>query len=990
MRKLCTLVLCFLVTASQLLAQTTTVTGKVTDDKGAPIEGASIIEKGAKSATTSKSDGTFSIKVKSVESVLTVSAIGFESQTASAKGNLKFQLVVDSKSLNEVVVTGYQSFQKRKYTGAAATVSGGEVSRQTFGSFDQALQGQASGVSVAANSGQPGANAVVRIRGNGSINGGNVPLYIMDGIEISAADFSTLNQGDFEDIQVLKDAVSAGAYGSRGANGVIVITTKRGKAGQLQFNYDAQVGFSRLPEDKLVVMNSDQKITYELQNGNGFYGWTPAEADSLRKVNFNWRDALFQTGVTHQHMISASGGTAASRFYASLAYMDQEGIVKTTGLKRYTARVNVDNNIKNWRFGLNVQAGFSKLVGTSEGNTTLSTPLNAIRWANPYEIDKDPITGAYNQNVGGAGLGNLYSGQPNPAMELFLDYNTSTQIKTVATSYIEFHFPFLKGLYARTNWGADFTLNEGTSFNDPRTAGAQARAGALSRSSNTNFRYTGTTSINYKHSFGKHDINGGLFVEVLKNTFTNFGFTGYGFTNGFTNEAGITAGSAANAAIIPIVGGGGTANGIWSQFALINYGYDNKYFISLVGRNDYSSRFGVNDRKAETGSVGLSWLVKEEKFMSNVKLFDDLKVRASIGTTANNLTAAGDFPIPVFGRASYAGISAWSPASAGNLDYKWEINRTINFGIDFSMLKRRLSGTIELYDRLTNNLYYSLPLDPSVSGFSSLPGNTGKMRNRGIELSLRADIIKNKDFSWSVSANIAYNQNRIIDLPVDSVLTGLTILKEGKPLNTFLLVESAGVNPANGNAQYVKKDKSVSQAFSTIDKVFFGTSDAPWVGGISTNLSYKGFDFGAQFTFFLNRVQYNNDKVNLTDPTYAYDNMHVDVLKEWRNPGDITNTPRPGAAATTLGPANPFQRQTTRFLEDASFWRLRNVTLGYTFKSTTLSKVGIRAAKVFIQGQNLLTFTSFQSFDPETTGTQLVGAQYPALKQTTIGVNIGF
>ncbi len=992
MRKLLFLLISLLTISSQVWAQTKKITGKAINSKdGSPISGATITSNGRSVGSTDVT-GDFSVIVPSGARKLGFSFVGFNDiEVTIGEGPVSVSMTEgESKSISEVVVTGYTTTQRKKFAGATSNITPAEVRKQPFGSFDQALQGQAAGISVAANSGQPGANAVVRIRGNGSINGGNVPLYIMDGIEINAADFASLNQGDFERVEVLKDAVATAQYGSRGANGVIVITTRRGRAGQIQLNYDAQVGFSELPKDRLVIMNSKEKIDYELQRGNP-YGWTTAEADSLRNVNFSWRDALFQTGVTHQHQISASGGSAASRFFASLSYMDQEGIVKTTGLKRYTARINVDNNIKNFRFGMNMQAGFSRITATSEGNTGLSTPLNAIRWGNPYERDYDPTTGDF-QQFGGPGY--LISGQPNPAMELLLDYNFSNQIKAVATSYLEYHFSFLKGLNLRTNWGVDYSNNETANFNDPRTAGAQARNGALSRGSGYNFRYTGTTSLNYKQTFGKHEVEGGIFTEVVKNQSRNFGFTAYGFTNGFKNEAGITQGSAANTNYIPAVSGGGSRNGILSYFGIFNYGYDQKYYITLVGRRDGSSRFGVNNRFANFGSAGITWSVKDEGFMANVNFFDDLRLRASIGTNGNNNTpgAIGDFPIPQFGATSYAGVGGWGLLRAGNLDYRWETNRTVNIGLDFAILKRRLSGTVELYDRKTTDLFASNFIDPQNSGFDQIQSNFGSLRNRGIELTLRGEVINSKDFNWTITGNVTYNQNRILELIQDSVVTGVTILKEGKPLNTLYLVESAGVNPANGNAQYVNKfDKSVTMVYSPSYRNYFGTTDAPWFGGITSTWNYKGFDLSAQLNFFLDRVQYNNDKNNLTNPTYFFDNMHVEVLKEWRQPGDITNVPRPTSGTSGgTAPANPYQSTTTRFLEDASFWRLRNVTFGYTFDSKLLAKAKMRSARIFVQGQNLWTATKFQSFDPETTGASLVGAQYPALIQTTIGVNIGF
>ncbi len=986
MRKVVSLLMMLMLVVVSASAQNKTVTGKVTESNGAPVPGATISANGKPVGATG-ADGAFSVSVPNAITSIVVSSIGFTDQTVRLTGSsLSIKLAASDVNVSEVVVTGYTTIQRKKFAGAVSSVSPEVVRKQPFGSFDQALQGQAAGVSVLANSGQPGSNAVVRIRGNGSISGSNVPLYIMDGIEISAADFSSLNQGDFERVELLKDGVASAMYGSRGANGVIVITTRRGRAGTIQLNYDSQIGWSNLPKDRLEVMNSDQKITYELQRGNP-YGWTNAEADSLRRVNFDWKDALTQTGMTQQHQLSASGGSATSRFYASLSYMDQEGIVRTTGLKRYTARVNVDNNIKNWKFGVSLQAGFSKVNTTPEANTFINSPLNAARWSNPYDRAYDPVTGEF-QELGGDGY--LFSGQPNGAMELFLDYNRQTQIKTVGSTYLEYQFPFLKGLSARTNWGIDYTSNETSTFNDPRTAGAQANMGSLGRSNSWRFRYTGTTSLNYKQTFGKHEVEGGLFTEVVKNTSSNFGFTAFGFTNGFNNEFGITPGSTANPNYIPTVGGSATANGLLSYFGIFNYGYDSKYYVTLVGRRDGSSRFGTNNRFATFGSIGLTWSVISEKFMENSKFFDDLKLRISYGTTGNQNTAAGDFPILAYGRSNYGGNVGFGLLQPGNPDYRWESNRTFNFGVDFSVLKRRLSGTIELYDRTTKNLFFNVPVDPSVSGFTEVPSNFGSLRNRGVELTLRGDVIKGRDFNFSLSANIAYNQNRVTDLLRDSIVGGTTILKVGKPLNTLFLVPYAGVNPANGNAQYVATDKTVTMVYSPNYKTYQGTSDAPWFGGITASLEYKGFDLSAQMNFFLNRVQYNNDKNNVTNPTYFWDNMWVEMLKEWRNPGDITNVPRPSSGATTLGPANPYQSETTRFLEDASYWRLRNVTLGYTFPTNMISKIGLRSARIYVQGQNWWTGTKFQSFDPETTGTSLVGAQYPALVQTTIGVNVGF
>lgn len=965
--------------ATSAMAQNRTITGTVTSkDDGLPMPGVSVKVKGTNIFTSTGANGKFTIAVPTSATALEISSIGFASQTITigASDIVNVALIFSAQELGEVVITGYGTVSKRSFAGATANISSGDVAKQTYGSFDQALQGAATGVTVVANGGQPGQQAVVRIRGNGSINGVNTPLYILDGIEISAADFQTMNQADFESIEVLKDAVSTGIYGSRGANGVFVISSKRGRAGQVQINYDVQIGQSTMPEDRLIVMNSEQKINYEVQRGNP-YGWSVAERDSLKKINFNWRDALFQTAQTQQHQISANGGSEGSKFYASLSYLNQEGIVQTTGLKRYIARANVDNTVNNFKFGLGVQGGFSDRRNTGEANTFLSSPLNAIRWSNPYEVDYLP-DGSFNES-GGAGTGQLGSGQPNGAMELFLNYNYNKQLKGIATTYLEYHFPAVKGLFLRTNWGIDYTQNENATFTDPRTSTGIARQGILNRGMDRNFRYTGTTSANYRNVFGKHEINGGIFGELIKNDFRSFGFTGYGFTNGFTNEAGITPGTATTPNYIPAVSGNGNQYGLMSLFATANYGYDGKYFINLVGRRDGSSRFGLNSKWANFGSVGLVWLASEEEFIKKFTFINNLKFRASYGSTGNN--GAALYPIPQFGRTAYAGSGAWSPNVAGNPLLSWEINTTTNIGVDFAVLKNRLNGTIEWYNRNTTDQFYNLPVDASGGGFTSIQSNFGSLRNRGVEIALNGDVIRSSSFTWNLGANVSYNRNEITELPQNNVISGVTILSEGSPVNTLFLVPYAGVDPVTGNAQYRKLDGSITQAFNVADKIKFGTSDAPWFGGLSTRVEFKGFDLSAQVNFFLGREMFNNDLNNLINPTYYWDNLHISMLNEWTSTNTITDVPRPG---------NAFQAQTSRLIDDASFWRLRNVTLGYNFRPALLKSIKIRSARVFVQGQNLWTSTKFRGFDPEATGTSLTGAQYPSLVQATFGLNIGF
>lgn len=980
------LLVAILCIGQNVIAQNKTVTGKVTDTKdGSSMSGVTISVNGQGVGAT-KPDGSFSVLVPLNARLILFSFVGFSDQEIPISNDAMVIKLVqgENKSLSEVVVTGYSTIQRKKFSGSTVNVSIEDVRTQTLGSFDQALQGGAPGVSVVANSGQPGRSAQVRIRGNGSINGSNEPLYIVDGVQINSADFSTLNQGDFERVEILKDATATSIYGSRGANGVIVITTRRGKVGQLNLNYDVQVGFSQLPKDRITIMNSNEKIQYELDNGN-LFGWSAAEADSLRQVNTNWKDVLLRNGFTQQHQLSASGGTEQTRFYASVSYLNQTGTVKNTDLKRYTARINVDNTIGNFKFGMGMQVGFSKFNSVSETNSALSSPLNAQRWANPYERPYDPVTGNYSQT---GGIGRLKSSQPNPATELFLIQRYFPQTKGVGNVYLEYNFPFLKGLSARTNWGGDYTYDESMIYRD-RNASSGASApggqGSLFRSAARNFRYTGTTSMIYKKTFGNHDIETSANFEVIKNDFRSFSFTGYGLTNGLPNEAGITSGNGTNG-FIPTVGGTGTQNGLQSVFFTLNYGFKNKYFVNLTGRRDGSSRFGQNNKFANFGSVGAVWVIKSEPFMDGQKIFSDLRLRASFGTTGNQ--SAGDFQyIPLLTRANYAGANGFS-VTGGNPEFRWETNQTTNLALEFGLLKGRISGTIEVYDRKTKNLFFNQPVSstPGIPG-GSIFGNLGSLQNRGFEFMLKGDVVKTRDFRWTIEGNISLNRNKVLSLVEDSTIdgSGLGRLIIGKPINNIFLANYAGVNAATGVPQYYELDgKTITETFNDALFTYLGTADAPWVGGLSTTVAYKGFDLSAQVNFFLGRVLYNNEYKNLMEPSYYTDNVHTDRLREWRNPGDRTDIP------SFDSPILETVENSTMFVESGDFWRLRNVILGYTFDKNSIKKIGFKSLRVFIQAQNPYTRTKVRSFDPEITGQSLTGAFYPALVQGTFGISVGF
>src|SRR5258705_11600112 len=554
-------------------AQAQEIKGRVTDSRdGTPLSNVNITIKGTNNGTTTNSDGRFTVSA-STGATLVFSSIGFSEQEVRVTGtDVNVSLEFAQRNLQEVIVTGYGSRSRRQVAGSIAKINGEDVKLQPVGSFDKLLQGKVAGLLSQSQSGQPGAAADVTIRGKGSINGSNAPLYVIDCVKVSNADFASLNPADIESYNVLKDASATSIYGSRGANGVIVINTKRGTAGKTTVNYDFHYVFSALPVNKLKLMNLPEKLDYELNydrpDGKNPFGWTPAEVDSLSKIDNRMNEILFRKGKTQQHQLSLSGGNEKTRFYISGSIFDQQGIVISTGLKRYTGRVNIENSFNDFKVGLNATYGYSKFIGTRENDQYIGSPLNAINWFNPY------IT-LYDQN--GDYQDDFLQGQPNPLRELLENFSNDDQMKGVGSVYVEWKIPWVKGLRARTLLGGDVTEDESLAYLDRTTnAGGQSTGarGQLSRAYARTFRYTGTTSVTYQRNIGAHDINVSAYNEIIQSKSENFGFTGFGLVGPFKNEAGITPGTPTNG-FIPTVAGSATKNGLLSWFIDGTYEYKN-------------------------------------------------------------------------------------------------------------------------------------------------------------------------------------------------------------------------------------------------------------------------------------------------------------------------------------------------------------------------------------------------------------------------------
>ena len=1002
MRKFYVMTIVFLLSLTQVWAQTKAVSGKVANAKdGSPVVGATISVNGRSIGATS-STGEFSVNVPPSTSQLTVSSIGFaDIDVVIGNGPLNISMTVgESTTVTEVIVTGYRTAQKKSFAGSAGTIKGSEIAAVPIASFDQALQGRTPGLILKAASGQPGASGSAIIRGRGSINGSTEPIYIVDGIQIAAADFAQLNPNDIENVSVLKDAVATSLYGSRGGNGVIVVSTKRGTSGKARLELDVYTGWSQLPDfNGIRLMTTNEKIDYELRRGGtSLANYSPAKIDSLRQINTDWFKEITRTGRTTSVNGSAAGGSEKTKYFASINYFTQEGTVRNTGFDRVTGRFNLSQEAGNFSFGLNATGTVSNFENTSEGNTGINTPLNAGLWTNPYE--KPFVPGRYSP------AGNVILGgttmirprvsetfQPIPTTQLFLNFNNSNDLRTVISGNAEYKIPFVKGLSIRTVYGVDYRQFDAEAFVDRRTNSggsnprpasgqfANFRTSSFRRDFFKSSRVTNTNSVNYANTFGEHTVDAGAYYETVDLRTDQNGRTVFLLESPFRNEAGATI----NADLLPRVTASAFESALQSYFGVLNYGFKNRYFLTGNVRRDGSSRFGRDQRYAVFGGLGAAWAISDENFMDKTSNWLNLlKYKISYGTVGNQEGIGSYQAQGAVGSRLYNSGLGSAVTELENRDLQWEERTKFNTGFDFGMFNNRLNGTIEFYNETTDRLF--LPTELSrTTGFNTLTRNVGAVRNRGIEVGVNYDIIRTKDLRVGVNANFTYNKNEVTRLAErDTIVSGIIARIVGNPINSLFLVESAGVNPANGNQLYRKLDGSTTETYSQNDRKIVGNSDPTHFGGFGADVAYKGLAMNAQFSYFGGQKAYNNERNNIENPDYYVDNVNSTLLNEWQKPGDITNIPRPG---------NTFVAETTRFLENNSFIRLRAVTLSYTMPASIIQKAKIRSVMFYVSGTNLLTFTQYVGRDPEFVGAGGLaggGAQYPAMRTIQVGARLGF
>ena len=956
------------------------VTGQIISaDDNQPVIGVSIIEKGTTNGVITDVDGNYSIMVTKSPTSLQFSYIGMKTVEKEFTAATRFDLKMESSAemVDEVVVVAYGVRKKGTTTGSMSVVKDKIMEAVPTPSFDQALQGQASGLQVLSSSGEPGAVANFKIRGINSINAGTEPLFILDGVAVSSEDFSAINPSDIESVSVLKDASSTSIYGARAANGVIVITTKRGRVGDNgKIAVRAQYGVSSLAYGKWDVMNTTERLNYEEEIGLRKAG--SYDRELLERTNIDWRDVVYNDAASfYSTEIQTSGATQGGfNYFISGNIFSQDGIAVGSSYDRYTFRANLETKINNWfKVGSNATFAYEKISEAQEGEYTTSTPISASRlmlpYWNPYKED-----GSWASAADGSWTGS----NVNPMEWQTTNWNDTNKWKVIATAFAELR-P-LPGLTLRTLGGIDFLDMRSNNETSPDFVGNQGE-GAIGRGFSRATNLTWTNTISYLFDIkDDHHFNVLLGQEAVDNQSDAFSIIGRGQTNSYLVNL-----SAATRADIPTDSRSGST--YLSFFGRAEYNYLGKYFVDLSARRDASSRFGTNSRWANFWSVGTMWNAKAESFLENVSWLDNAQLLASIGTSGNSsipdydhlaLVAGG----PIYGLEGQV-LPGLAPYSKGNEDLTWEKTTILNITMKLGFLNR-FNLTAEFYNKYTSDMLMAVPVSV-VGGYSTRWSNMGAMVNRGVDLDLNVNVLKFKDFLWTVSANASYNKNEIKELyegrdEYELSTTGL-FLKKGHSFGEFYTNRFAGVNPANGDALWYDKNGNLTNECLDEDKVLVGKSYiAPWQGGFGTSLSWKGLTVSTQFSWVADRWMMNNDRYfNESNGTFVNYNQSKKMLYDrWKKPGDVATVPRYGIAA----------QLDSRFLEDASFLRWKNLMVSYTLPANLLAPLKVvENIRVYAQGQNLLTFTKFQGMDPESS-MNIYAAQYPMSRQFSIGLEIGF
>lgn len=983
-----TLLLALVVQVS--FAQEKTVSGTVTDKDGT-LPGVSVLIKGTTKGGETDFDGKYSVKAK-VGDVLVFSYLGYETveRKVGSANTINVKMVEGGEVLEEIVIESAYDIKRSKPTvnSSVTSLSAETIEGRPNASIVQTLQGQAAGVNITTGSGQPGANSQIIVRGIGTINGDAEPLFIIDGVPVDGDNFRSLNPNNIASVTVLKDAGATAIYGNRGANGVIIITTKSGKFNsKLQVEYNYLNSYSALQDVNFDLLGSRDQLLLEQTYGAGRgSGLTTAEIDALSsQIDTEWRDVFFRTAVTHSHNLRLSSGSETTASNISLGFFEQEGILVDSDLKRFNLDIKINGTSENkkFRYGVSTSMNYSK---SNEPNSVGSGAINrnyvlGAFMSVPY-ISPDEYTN-------GAALLSplLFSNTPLFLLDRLATYTRfEEEVKVIMA--LNASYEVADGLKVNSRFGLDYieeisTRAEGpTSFNALLfAASGDNTPGFQQQQSNRFAAINFLNSINYSTIIDDvHTIDAGLYMEVIKTHGRSFGFFARGldprtFYPG--DGSGFVFDNANNDFYVGTENANITETGLLSFFGNVDYDYNKKYGFSATVRRDASYKFRTSNRWGTFYSASARWNIDKEDFMED-SAFGLLKLRASWGRTGNQSAGGANTVLDLFFTGGgYGGANSIIVGNPANPDFKWETTEQANIGIDFEVWSRKLTGSLDVYRKNTTGLFVGLPT-PSYFGVTTIAANSdGNLVNKGVDLSLRYNAITNEDFS--LKFNMAGNYN--ISERYGANITGV---EEGGPLGQYFSIPYIGVNPANGNLLFLDINDNVTETpDADTDRRFTGKSAQPDANGsFGFEMDYKNFFLTTQFNFTLGVDRFDFDYSDAVDPTAIGQFRHSgDLLRAWTPTNRITDIP--ALRASNLG--GP---QGTRFLFDSDYIRLRFVQLGYNFSKDVLDKFKLNKLRVYFNGENLVTFTGWRGYDAE--GFAGTSRGYPTPKTVSFGLEIGF
>lgn len=1027
MSKICQslMLLCMLVLFSRAQAQDRTITGRIVDqENNEPLAGVSILVKGTTMGTSTDTDGKFAIPVPAGKKQLEISYSGYLRQTVSISGGgeMSISIARDGSQLNEVQVVGYGTQKKSDLTGSISSIKGADLTQIATQRVDQALQGRAAGVLVLNTDGAPGGNTTIRVRGMNSINGSNDALIVIDGLQ--GGNLNSLNPNDIESIEILKDASATAIYGAQGANGVVLITTKLGKKGKPVIGYNYTYGSSKLRK-KLDVMNAEQfaqtvNANVLTRNGNGNNPvplFSNADLEYYKTHSTDWQDEIYRTAPLHNHELSISGGTDNLKYLVSGGYLNQEGILVNSGYKRFSLRANIKADLNSWAsFGLNwagtKESGNSPPFGSADISFLGNSVNVAPRWA-PTEPVYDE-NGNYSVHRLGYGPSDTWNPLAS-AMEPKIDNNT---VRNNLNAYLEFQL--MKGLTLKVTGGANVDNRNNQIYHNLKTYEGKQNTGLGIVTENTYTRYQNSNILTYDKTINKHRFT---ILAVAEQQYAKSRYSSIRASK-FTVDA--TGASDLGGAEIKTLSSDANERVLNSYLGRINYVYNDKYLLTASYRADGSSVFGKNNKWSYFPSASVAWRASEEPFIRNLNVFYDLKLRASWGITGSQAIS----PYQTLARISSGGNYPYNGTdgtdlgffilNAPNPNLKWESTEQTNFGIDFSLFNGRLNATADYYTKTTRDLLMPRTL-PGYTGFSSIIDNVGSIKNWGYEFSITGDPLVGR-LRWNTGFNISTNKNKVLELGATdrlgyrttkggySVNTPFMYLVEGEPFgqiygygyegvwSTAKGSEAAKYGQLPGDPHYT--DVNNDGIIDKKDLKVIGNSFPKFIFGWTNRLSYNNFDLTFLIQGSKGNDLFNMGRIRLENPNEGSSKR---LLDRWTPENQNTDIPafteaktREQAALTSTIKISGDQRL-SRWVEDASYIRLKNITLGYNVPRSTISRLHVTNIRVFVSATNFITITNYTGYDPETSAYNTNDAQigvdfsnYPQSKIINAGLNVSF